>query len=853
MINIQLFNVAPAFPEKLRFLEELAGNLWWSWNYDAIELFRRINPHMWREVGHNPQIFMSRLPQKRLETLADDDAFLRHMHDVKKRFDADMTPQNEAADKSDSNSGCVAYFSLEYGIHESIRLYSGGLGVLAGDHLKAASDQKLPLVAIGLMYRQGYFQQYLNKDGWQQEHYPENQLYNLPLHPVTGSDGLPRHITLPLPEGKLQAAIWRLDVGRVPLFLLDANIPENPPEWRTITAQLYGGDRAVRLRQELLLGIGGFRALLAMGFDPQVFHMNEGHATFLSLARLSHMAEQGINIDAATEIVARTNCFTTHTPVPAGNEMFHTDLLKPHLDALREEIKIDPDTVISWGQPPGNDKHHEISMTILGLRWASFNNGVSRLHGKVARKMWGQLWPGRPEDELPITHITNGVHVPSWMSDDNAALCNRYLGKAWGHNTGSAEAMRGVDMIPDEELWRAHELGRSRLIRSCREMMEKQYRARNATRAELTQAKGVLEHDILTIGFARRFATYKRATLLLKDIKRFEELLLNEDRPVQFVFAGKAHPADDHGKDLIRQLVQFSRKNNIRRRIIFLENYDMNMARRMVQGVDVWLNVPRRPQEASGTSGMKAAINGGLNVSILDGWWDEGYNRDTGWAIGNGEEYDDPEYGDSVESQALYNLLENEVVPCFYDRTSGDLPQQWIHMMKASIKMGLTFFTSHRMVCEYNERFYGPALENLRRLTDNNAAIATKLVEQRKRLRENWHNIYPARPQADREATQFHVGDRFSVSTEVQLGQLKPEEVEVQVYFGPVDSYNEIISSYVLPMDQVEDKGEGRYLFQREIACEHTGRYGFTVRVVPAGNDWNAVTPGFMTWADGVQ
>lgn len=846
MINIQLFNVAPAFPEKLRFLEELAGNLWWSWHFDAIELFRRINPQMWRESGHNPLVFLSRLRQKRLETLAEDEAFLRHMNDVEKHFRADVDEDSKA------DNGCIAYFSLEYGIHESIRLYSGGLGVLAGDHLKAASDDKLPLVAIGLMYRQGYFQQYLNQDGWQQEHYPENQLYNLPMHPVTGNDGMPMLISLPLPGGNLQAMIWRLDVGRVPLFLLDANIPENPPEWRVINAQLYGGDRTIRLRQELLLGIGGFRALQAMQMNPQVFHMNEGHATFLSLARLSHLVKSGISLDAATEIVSRTNCFTTHTPVPAGNEMFHVDLLRPHLEALHHEINIDPKEVIKWGQPPNIDKeHHEISMTVLGLRWAVFNNGVSKLHGRVARKMWAQLWAGRPEDELPIDYITNGVHVPSWMSEDNASLCNRYLGTAWGRRTETEDSKRGVDLIPDEELWRAHELGRSRLIRSCRELMEKQYRARNATRAELTQAKGVLEHDILTIGFARRFATYKRATLLLKDIERFEALLTNEDRPVQFIFAGKAHPADEHGKDLIRQLVQFSKKTNVRRRIIFLENYDMNIARRMVQGVDVWLNVPRRPQEASGTSGMKAAINGGLNVSVLDGWWDEGYNKDTGWAVGSGEEYDDPEYGDVVESQALYNVLENEVIPCFYERTAGDIPQQWIAMMKASIKMGLSFFTSHRMVSEYFHKFYEPARENYQRLTANNCAEASRLVEQRHRLRDNWKDIQIGRPQADREATQFHVGDEFTVSVEVMLGKLKPEEVEVQVYYGPVDSYNQIISSHFVAMQMEEKKQGSSFVYRRSIECNRTGRYGFTVRVVPAGNEWNAVTPGFMTWTDG--
>lgn len=851
MKALKLFNVAPFVPEPIRFLEQLAHNMWWCWNGDAIELFRRINPHLWRATQRNPMAFLSAISQSRLEALSEDEGFMGHLQRVKKLFEDDVLKYVDCTPEM-KNKRCIAYFSLEFGIHESIRIYSGGLGILAGDHLKSSSDLNIPLVGVGILYRQGFFRQFLNADGWQQESYPENELHLMPMVKARDNDNNQVTISIPMPEGNLHAAVWRLNVGRIPLYMLDTNIPENPPEFRTITAALYDSDKKTRLRQELLLGIGGMRALSALGYNPAVTHMNEGHAAFLGIQRLADMTRQhGLKKEVALEIVRQSSVFTTHTPVPAGNETFKLDLLMPHLEALKKDIEIDPGVIVSMGQPGSGHHNDEISMTLLGLHLARFSNGVSKLHGEVARHMWAHLWPASPKEEIPITHITNGVHTPSWLSQDNAVLFDRYIGPEWRSRSKLKEHLEHVGMIPDEELWRAHELSRSRLIRCAREMLETSLRNRNATRSEIAQAKGILDHDALTIGFARRFATYKRGNLLLRDPARLMALLSDEERPVQFIFAGKAHPADDHGKDFIRQIVHFARKNNLQRKIVFLENYNINVARSLVQGADVWLNTPRRPQEASGTSGMKAAVNGVLNLSILDGWWAEGYTTESGWAIGHGEEYDDYEYQDTVEAQALFNIIENEVIPTFYERQGGDIPAHWIKMMKASIKMSMPQFTSHRMLSDYNTKFYEPARRNFEALTANSGEKAVSAVARKARLASLWHSIKLSLPVADRDVASMHVGDKFTVTTDVHLGELTPDEVEVQVYFGKVNSQNEIVESHIEVMAKASDLGPGNFKYEQEITCEDAGRYGFTSRVTAAGDDCKGEIPGFITWADG--
>ncbi len=856
--NLTLFNVVPAIPMELRFLEELAHNLWWCWHQSAIELFRRIDPFMWKQSGHNPVRFLNLLPQLRLEELARDSSFIAQLHDVETEYDRPHPQPAHPLTGGANTQPCVGYFSLEYGIHESVRIYSGGLGILAGDHLKSCSDLDIPLVAVGLMYRQGFFQQSLDAAGLQHEHYPENRLSDMPIEQVIDAHGHETIIGFDLPDGHVKAMVWHLHVGRISLYLLDTNIPQNPPAFHNITASLYDKDPVIRLRQEMLLGIGGYKALLAMGYDVQACHMNEGHAAFLSLARIDHLVTtQGITRDVAIEIVRRTNIFTTHTPVPAGNETFKLSLLKPHLEALNP-TQYSVAEAIGWGQANGSGDT-DLSMTILGLRMAYYCNGVSALHGEVARSMWAHLWDDYTEDEVPVDHITNGIHVGSFLSHRIAVLYSRYLGEEWQSSDTDAQrkALARLDALPDDRLWQAHEANRTSLIRFCRDMLEKQLIRRKVPHCEVYRARSVLDHDAITIGFARRFATYKRATLLLSDPDRFEALLINPERPVQFVFAGKAHPADHAGKALIKQLVDFVRdRPRVASRLVFIENYDIRVARHMVQGVDVWLNTPRRPQEASGTSGMKAAINGALNLSILDGWWCEGYDGTNGWAIDGDDEYESEAYQDEAEALALFDLLENEVIPLFYDRQIAEYPHRWIAMMRNAIRTGLQDFNSHRMVKAYHTRFYAPALASFSTLTRDNAFRARALVKQRAELQDNWSQVKVELPVACIEGAAdlsvLRLGDSLTISTIIHLGVLKPEEVIVEAYYGPVSSKNRVEHSASKLMELVAETGPATYRFTCQIACEQTGRYGFTTRVLPAELGMQRLMPGFITWGKGV-
>lgn len=846
MKNIEIFTVSAAVPDKINFLEKLARNLWWCWDDAATEIFRRIDAVEWKNVRYNPILLLNRVSQKRLEALAEDEGFVSQLAQVQERFEDEILAQ--AADATRT----IGYFSLEYGIHETVRIYSGGLGALAGDHLKSASDLKLPLAAVGLMYRQGYFRQFLNSDGYQQESYPENEVHHMPMEKVHTDDGQELIVEVQLPEGPLKAAVWQCHVGRVPLYLLDANITDNPHEFRGITGRLYGGDQHNRLRQELLLGVGGFRMLCAIGAEPKVCHMNEGHAAFLSMARLEYLTKnKGLSVDEALEVVPRCSVFTTHTPVPAGNEYFPQNLLRPHIEAAFGNSGLDVNMLMSLTRAPFEDEHKEASMTVLGLRMAKYANGVSKLHGEVARDMWSYLWQERAKEEIPIKHVTNGVHVPTWLSSQNVDLFDRYIGPIWRTDPGAKETLDAIDQIPDEEIWRSHELGRSRLIRAARAHAEKQYEARNSSVKEIAMAKSILDHDALTIGFARRFATYKRGTLLLRDMERFEALLTNDDRPIQFLFAGKAHPADEHGKSFIRELVHFARGSKVRRHIVFLENYNMGLARRLVQGVDVWLNTPRRPMEASGTSGMKAAANGAINASVLDGWWCEGYAPTCGWAIGNGEIFDDPEYQDNVESQALFNLLENDIIPTFYDRLDGDMPKRWISMMKESMKMVLRQFTSYRMVSEYNDHYYTRAIASYNELASPKNQKAAALVKQHNRLRKCWEQVSINHPHYETDLGKLHVGDTFTISTDVYLGELTPEEVDVEVFFGLANAENRIVDGKIITIDNGEPLGDGHYRYRQVLTCESTGRFAFTTRLTPKGDEWNHDMPGFTTWAEG--
>jgi len=728
---LQTFQVFPNIPESLSFLEELSRNLWWCWKPHAVELFRRIAPRLWEDSKRNPIVFLSRIPQERFEKLAKDDSFLAHQRQVKEKFESRTCAHINSTDTLFGKDGVIAYFSMEYGIHESLPFFAGGLGILAGDFLKASSNLAFPLVGVGLLYREGYFRQYLNQDGIQQEIYHETDLYHIPLERVCDSSGKEVKISITGPDGEFHVIVWKIRVGCVPLYLLDTNIPENSQKIRNITSRLYADGPKMRLAQEVLLGIGGMRALEAMGIFPAVCHMNEGHSAFSSIERVAQLIKKyNIDLKTALEIVPRSSVFTTHTPVAAGYDEFPNDIVEPFIRPLCKSLNTTEDKILSWGKPVGADPNEPFSMFVLGIRMAQYCNGVSKLHGDTVRKMWSFIWPQRSEEEGAIAYITNGVHLQTFLSHEYTMLFERYLGPDWFMNSHSSNIVKRIGEIYDEELWRAHETNRSRLIGACRDLMLKQYGRRNAPKSIMEEVESVLDHDALTIGFARRFTSYKRATLLLKDPERLEAIINSKDRPVQFIFAGKAHPKDNEGKELIKSIIKFSSRHSVRHRFVFLEDYDMHIARLLIQGADVWLNTPRRPFEACGTSGMKAAINGALNVSVMDGWWCEGYSEEIerGWRIGKGEEYADSDFQDAVESQAIYNILENDVIPVFYDRKDGSCPAGWLKMMKESIKMAMENYCSLRMVREYRDSFYIPAFKRLNELLKDDAIKAKKTM-----------------------------------------------------------------------------------------------------------------------------
>lgn len=852
MDHFETFQVLPNIPEPLSFLETLSRNYWWSWEQDAKELFRRIGWELWENSGRNPVLLLANVPQKRLEALSTDPGFLDHQARVKALFEARVkTPFTAESGSAYEREGDIAYFSMEFGIHETIPIFAGGLGILAGDHLKAASILNLPLVGVGLFYRQGYFHQRINKDGWQLEEYLDTDLYHLPLEKIRDEQGHEILITIPGPTEDIRAVVWKVSVGRIPLYLLDTNLRENPPHIRDITARLYVADSSIRLAQEILLGIGGVQALKAMGIRPRAFHMNEGHPVFSSLERLAQMMEvSGVDLRTAREIIPRTTVFTTHTPVPAGHDEFAPEMVRPYLHQFEARLGVSTDEILSWGQHEGAGKESKLSMFILGLRMSQYMNGVSELHGRVARRMWRNVWPERPESEIPIGHVTNGIHIPSFISRDNAMLFQERLGMNWHRYSWKGESLNEIDGISDVDLWEAHKRYRNRLIENCRVLVKKQCERRNAPRNVVEAAETVLDEDVLTIAFARRFATYKRANLFLRDLDRLSEILDNKNRPVQIIYAGKAHPMDEEGKAIIRHIFKHASDERLRHKIVFLEDYDIHIARLLVQGADIWLNTPRRPFEACGTSGMKAAVNGVLNVSILDGWWCEGYTKETGWAIGKGEDYEEHSDTDLVDSHALYNVLENEVIPCFYDREGGSVPFRWVKMMKASMKMILSDFSSLRMVEEYEKRFYARASRRYGELLDQNAAGAHKMADLRERYRSKWGDIVISPPVCERTGTDsIRVGDVFPVTALVHLGDMTPDEVHVELYHGSVQSLDHISESHTELMTVREDKGNGSYLYACHLTCGSSGQYGFSARVTPQGDDLIKNTPGFTTWA----
>jgi starch phosphorylase len=845
MPRVYAYHVSPRLPERLRCLNDLSLNLRWTWHHPTVQLFQRLDSDLWEATFHNPRLMLSRIDQRRLAEIESDEAFLAHMDRVSVSLEEYLGTRGWfLRAHPEASSLVLAYFSAEYGLTECIPTYAGGLGILAGDHLKASSDLGMPLTGVGLLYQGGYFRQYLNADGWQQETHLINDFHNLPLQPVEDGQGNALMVEVAFPGRRAFARVWRVQVGRVPLYLLDTNVKENSPEDRKVTGALYSDNQELRLQQEIVLGIGGMRALRALGIRPTACHMNEGHSAFLGLERTRLLMEElGLPYYVARQIGAAGNIFTTHTPVSAGIDRFAPELMKKYFCDYAQSLGLAFDELMTYGRHNPRDPSEALNMAYLAARHSSYMNGVSRIHGDVTRLMAHPVWRGYPLHEVPIGYVSNGIHIHSWISREMSGLLDRYLGPKWSEDPTDRQVWNRIDRIPDQELWMVHRIRKERLINYARTRLAAQIRQRGGSTSEIAMADSVLGPGVLTIGFARRFATYKRALLLLTDTARLKRILTDPKRPVQILFAGKAHPHDHEAKDLIRRVIHFARDPEVRHRVVFLEDYDISVARYLVQGVDVWLNTPRRPNEASGTSGMKVLCNGGLNLSVLDGWWEEGYDREVGWAIGQGEVYPDNAYQDSVESSALYSLLENDVVPLFYDRDAADIPRGWLGKVKASMKKLTPVFNTNRMVAEYAERFYLAASARHLRLRADNGARALALVEWRKRLHVHDSEVRVAR--VDIQTSHISVGSKLGVTARVFLGHLAPSDVRVQIYYGRVDPEGQITRGQAVDMQLRESLG-AEHLYECGIDGEESGSCGFSVRVVPFHED--AILPYEFPW-----
>ena len=840
-MKINKYLVSPLLPKELEPLREITQNFWWCWNQEAITLLRLVDPDNWDEREHSPIRTLSQTLQARLDSMVNDDAFMMNLGEVYDEFKSYMKQETWYTGLSDDQKvkdAKIAYFSFEYGLHESLPNYSGGLGILSGDHLKSASDLGIPLVAIGLLYRKGYFRQYLNSDCWQQEYEVENDFYNMALEELFDENGDTLKIDVDLPGRRVYAKVWKANVGRIVLYYLDTNIVENSVQDRDITAELYGGNIETRIQQEILLGIGGVRALKKLGITPTAYHMNEGHSAFLALERLHIlMKDQGLDRNTAKEVVYGSSIFTTHTPVPAGNDVFSKDLMTKYFSSYVGNIGMSMDEFLRLGRVHPDDMAENFCMTVLALNYSAESNGVSELHGHVSRSMWRDIWKEIPESELPIGSITNGIHTMSWISFEMQTLFDRYLGPRWRTKPLDDEVWERVSRIPDAELWRTHERRKERLIDFSRERLIKQMKNRGYPNSEIEHADQVLLPGALTIGFARRFATYKRGDLIFRDLDRLKKILHDADRPVQIIFAGKAHPQDNGGKELIRSIAAFARTPDFRDHIVFLEDYDINVARYMVQGVDIWLNNPRRPLEASGTSGMKVPPNGGINFSVLDGWWDEAYDGNNGWIIGGREEYTDLEYQDEVESRALYNVLEKEIVPLFYDRGRENIPRKWVSAMKWSIQTVCPRFSTNRMVADYNNKYYMTASKRSNNLRANEYKKAKDLKDWKNLILSNWKNVSFDSVLKDSDDISLTVGGTFNVNANLNLGSIEHKSVKVELYYGKLDANGGFSNPAIKEMTHLKDLGNGVHSFTGSLSCDDSGENGYVVRVYPYNED----------------
>ncbi|HUH93844.1 MAG TPA: alpha-glucan family phosphorylase [Casimicrobiaceae bacterium] len=829
-----LLEVQPRIPARLARLEELATNLWYTWDRPTRSLFAWLNPALWEAVGHNPKAFLRRIDEQRLIAAAEDPAFITAFDGVIAAYDAyhgDRQRREPAAALGEHD--LVAYFCAEFGFHESLPIYAGGLGILAGDHCKAASDLRLPFVAVGLLYRQGYFSQAVDKDGKQLVAYTDSDFDDLPISPVKGEHGGSLKVAVELAGHRVQAKVWQARVGHVKLFLLDTDLPANRAADRRITHRLYGGDKSTRIEQEIVLGVGGARALAAMRLEPTVWHMNEGHAAFLVLERMRGIMKSGVDLAGALEAVASDTVFTTHTAVAAGHDRFPKEMVEHYFGDLIREFSLAPDALFALGTAPGSD---EFDMTALAVRGSSFQNGVSRIHREVTAELLRDLWPQIPIAEKPVGYITNGVHPPTFISSQIRALFDRYVDPRWFDGLTEAQWQEGVERIPDELLWSAHRSLKGALLQLVRSRIRQHYVRNQGSETHLDRLFRLVDPenpDVLTIGFARRFATYKRAMLLFDDVDWLAQIVNTRDRPVVFVFAGKAHPADAPGQELIRRVYEVAKLPSLEGKILLVEGYDLQLSRRLVAGVDVWLNNPVYPLEACGTSGMKAAMNGAINLSVLDGWWAEGYQGDNGWAIKPESLVLDEHRRNREEAQTLYELLQAQVLPLYYDgRTDQGYSPGWMRMAKRSIASVMPHFTATRMVREYLTQFYGPAAEQGRRFAEAQFATAAKVAAWKQRVRGAWPQVALRRLDAPPQRIGF--GEKIAIEVGAKVDGLAPDDLVVELLMTRLegDSDGARVLKYPLqPTGNVNDQGE--HVFRLEVAPELCGKLDYRIRAYP--------------------
>ena len=830
--------VNPQLPKRIEKLSEIANNLWWSWNTEFLRLFRKIDKDLWEKSGKNPIKFLKEVSQEKLETASKDLIFLHEYDKNVENFESYMESKDTwfANKYPENKKDLIAYFSAEYGLDETIPIYSGGLGILSGDHLKSASDLGIPLVAVGLLYKNGYFHQKINGNGEQETEYHDIDIHDLPIHPVKTEEGEDLIIYLKFPKRRIYLKVWQINVGRVKLYLLDSDIEKNNPEDRDVTLRLYGGDQEMRIRQEIVLGMGGVNLLTrALKLEPTIYHMNEGHSSFLILELIKNVIkEKQVSFEVARDIVSSQTVFTTHTPVPAGNDIFPISLVEKYFKDFWPRLAITREEFLKMGMKPCQDLENGFNMAILALKVAGKKNGVSKLHGAVSRELFADVWPEIAANESPIGYVTNGIHTCSWLSPNLKQLYNKYLIPYWQDKIQYDYVWEKIKNIPDEKLWEAHQARKEKLLNIVKNNVTERLRRSGYNYEDINSITSKLNPNALTIGFARRFATYKRATLIFKDLERITQILNNSDRPVQLIFAGKAHPADKQGQDLIKFIHDVSMMPQFKGKIFLLENYNIAMSRYLISGVDVWLNNPRRPMEASGTSGQKASVNGVINFSVLDGWWAEGYNQKNGWRIGFNSDYESYEVQDVTDSQNIYETLEQKIIPAYYNKEKNGISKEWLDYMKESIISTGGKYSTSRMLSDYTSQFYIP-LCNLHNKYYKDLSDVTRFNAWKNDMYRNWKDIKITQKEDNLNNIAIDAGKCITVRCQVELPNINPEHISVECYYGKILENGVVEDISIIPMQQIKTKAENskNYEYETKIELKTGGNYGYTFRVMP--------------------